>query len=160
MWNGQEQVILRTKNVGGDLIKVAKLTNDGEDEWGNDSQSYENATAATSLQGFRKQLDGSLEERPPRALAYKDAAYSYGKLCYHNKLERGKTCWASTVTHLPCPYILTLPSTLSQWHSTGLGKPFLKPSRVCFMFLHPLSGTGWVGLLHSTWIADNNSVMT
>lgn len=31
--------------------------------WGNSSLSYENATAATSLQRFRKQLDRPLEEK-------------------------------------------------------------------------------------------------
>lgn len=61
--NGQARFSLRTENIGGDLIKVHKVTKDGEDERGNVSLSYENATAATSLQGFRKHLGRSLEEK-------------------------------------------------------------------------------------------------
>lgn len=45
------------------------VTSDGEDEQENAFLSYENATAATSLQGIRKELDRSLEDlqkkRPP-----------------------------------------------------------------------------------------------
>lgn len=61
--SGQAWFLLRTQNIGGVFIKVLEVTNDGEDEWGNASLSYENATAATSLQGIRKQLDTSLEEK-------------------------------------------------------------------------------------------------
>ena len=117
----------------------------GEDEWGNASLSCENTPASTSLQGFRKQLDRSLEEKAMKGCGVQKCCLQLWKPLGHNKLETGKTCWASTVTHLPCSYMLSLAPTLSQWQDTGLGRSFSRASERVLI----LASIFWSGLSRS-----------